>query len=276
MDGFIDVTHLMTTPQGRFALERDRLAGIALHHSVSGDSIAPDAGETQEIAHLQAIDRYHIEQGFGGIGYHMAVFASGRIYLTGSLEGARAHVAGRNHELLGLVGIGTFTERLPSQQQAIALRRAVAMLREATGRALSVRGHREWALPGQGTVCPGRLLELPWVTEPAVRMVGSMMRHNAFAASLEGAALPAGAQHSVLDAVRELSLPAGATAVRLEIALASGSLAVGDDSYAGMVDERYAGRLGIIDVSLRPDGTVLYDCSPGTRIDRVGCLGYWL
>ena len=63
--------------------------------------------------------------------------------------------------------------------------------------------------------------------------------------------------------------------MRLEVALLRGGFSVGDGTYAGRVDERYGGRLGIIDADLRPDGTLLYDCPPGTVIERVGCLGYW-
>jgi hypothetical protein len=102
-----------------------------------------------------------------------------------------------------------------------------------------------------------------------------MVRHNGYAASLEGIFLADGTRHGVLPAVQELGLPEAARSVRLEVALAAGSFAVQDGSYAGRVDERYGARLGIIDACLLPDGSLLFDCAPGTRIERVGCLGYW-
>src|SRR5687768_2191227 len=105
----IDVRTRMTNPAGCFKTERAALAGIAVHHSVSGDYLTAQASEADELAQLDAVDRYHVSQDFGGIGYHVAAFASGRLYLLGDLDGARAHVAGRNHELLGIVAIGTFT-----------------------------------------------------------------------------------------------------------------------------------------------------------------------
>ena len=106
----------MTNASGRFKIDHASLIGIAVHHSVSGDYLAAGGPESEELAHLQAIDRYHVGQNFGGIGYHLAAFTSGRLYLLGDLDGARAHVAGRNHELLGVVAIGTFTDRLPGDR----------------------------------------------------------------------------------------------------------------------------------------------------------------
>jgi hypothetical protein len=103
-----------------------------------------------------------------------------------------------------------------------------------------------------------------------------MVRYNAFAASLEGRILDEGTRDGLLAAAAEFALPAEARAVRLEVALLHGAMAIGDGSYAGRVDERYGARLGIIDARLRPDGSLLYDCPRGTVIERVGCLGYWL
>jgi hypothetical protein len=275
MTGFIDVRASMTGAEGRFKTNRASLLGIAIHHSVSGDYLSPAATQAEEFAQLQAIDRYHVSENFGGIGYHAAASASGRLYLLGDLDAARAHVAGRNHELLGLVAIGTFTSRLPGEEQLQAIQEGIRLLRKSAGRELPAKGHGAWALPGEGTTCPGMLAEIDWNREPAARQGDAMHRFNAIAASLEGRSLNDGARAGVLKAAAEFALPEGAHSIRLEIALLRGGFAVGDGSYAGRVDERYGARLGIIDVALRPDGTILYDCPPGTVIERVGCLGYW-
>ncbi len=270
----IDIRHRVTAPGGRFEVEASALQGIALHHSASGDYLTAAASESREIEHIQAIDRHHVEQEFGGIGYHMAVFASGRTYLLGDLGGARAHVAGRNHELLGIVAIGTFTERQVENRQLAALRKALEYLRRYAGRDLPVQGHARWALPGQGTLCPGRLDEIDW-DAPSMPATTAMVRFNGIARTLEGRTLPDGLRGGILDAASEFSLPPGARMVRIEVALRRGGFALGDGTYAGRVDEGYGSRLGIIDAQLLPDGSLAYDCPPGTEIERIGCLGYW-
>ncbi|MGE0056968.1 MAG: peptidoglycan recognition family protein [Dehalococcoidia bacterium] len=278
MNQLIDVRAQMTNPQGRFKTNRNALTGVAVHHSVGGDYLGEDASEAAELAQLQAIDHYHVGLDYGGIGYHLAAFASGRLYQLGDLDAARAHVAGRNHELLGIVAIGTFTERMPGLRQVEALRQGIAHLCKAAGRQLVVKGHGAWALPGEGTACPGLLGGFDWASDevpPVAATHAAMHRFNGVAASLEGRLLDAGARSGVLKAAAEFALPAEARCIRLEVALLRGGFAVGDGTYAGRVDERYGARLGIIDAMLRPDGSLLFDCPPGTVIERVGCLGYW-
>jgi hypothetical protein len=275
MTDLIDVRSSMTGAAGRFKTQREGLIGIAVHHSVSGDYLTASASQADEVAHLQAIDRYHVGRDFGGIGYHLAAFASGRLYLLGDLDGARAHVAGRNQELLGIVAIGTFTERLPGDREIAALREGIRHVREFAGRPLPAKGHGAWALPGEGTACPGKLADVGWDGELAATGAGAMHRFNAIATSLEGRTFADGATEGILAAAAEFALPPDAHLVRLEVALLRGGFAVGDGTYAGRVDERYGARLGIIDAALRPDGSLLYDCPPGTVVERVGCLGYW-
>ncbi len=270
----IDARDKVTNPAGRFKIDPKRLIGIALHHSVSGDYLTHQSSEADEIGQLQAIDRYHVSEGFGGIGYHLAAFASGRVYQTGDLDGARAHVANRNQELIGIVAIGTFTDRLPDRPQINALFEAIAFVDAFVGRTLTVKGHRDWAVEGQGTLCPGRIDEFDW-TSPPQPGSGVMVRFNGIATWFEGRSLPDGAQGGVLDARAAFTLPAEARALRLEVALKQGAFSAGDTTYAGRVDDRYGARLGIIDVDLLPDGSLRYDCPPGTVVARIGCLGYW-
>lgn len=276
MPSLIDLQDHVTAPEGRFIVSPANLIGIAVHHSVSGDYLGESATEAAERAQIQAIDRYHVAQDFGGIGYHMAAFASGRLYLLGDLSGARAHVAGRNHELLGVVAIGTFTERLPGDRQLAALDEAIARMREHAGKELPVKGHADWALPGQGTACPGTLRQVDWDRSVETMRQQDMIRFNGFVAALDGASLAAGARNAELWAAQEFTLPPEARRVRLEVTLTRGAFAAGDASYAGRVDERYGCRLGIIDVDLDASGSLRYDCPPGTIIERIGCLGYWL
>jgi hypothetical protein len=141
---------------GRFLLNDAWVIGIAIHHSVSGGSFfmsnAPTLGD--ELSHLEMIDRYHASKGWGGFGYHLAAFLSGRLYLCGNLNGARAHVASRNNQLVGLVLIGTFTTVLPPASQLAGAAAGVAYIRRTyPGRPIGP--HRNWALLSEPTSCPG-------------------------------------------------------------------------------------------------------------------------
>lgn len=150
----IDATSLVTNPQGNRPQDPARVIGVAVHHTVGNNAVQSEADER---ATIQAIDRQHVAQNFGGFGYHYLVFASGRAYKCG--EGQRAHVAGRNHELRGVAMSGTFTNQLPTDAAMDGLRE---VLRTEAFIAPVIKGHREWALPGEATACPGMIVPRDW------------------------------------------------------------------------------------------------------------------
>lgn len=153
----IDARGAVTNPFGRKPM--GTVIGFAIHHSVT--TSGPAATEGQELAHIKRIDEAHVLQEFGGFGYHLAGFASGRSFLCGDLSGQRAHVKGRNHELIGIVAIGDFTSGLPAPPQINALIDCLQVARQTYGN-LEVRGHNDWALPGEGTICAGALNGYGW------------------------------------------------------------------------------------------------------------------
>lgn len=162
----------VTNPDGRGLLAP---VGVAVHHSVT--DIGAGASEEQERRHIEAIDRYHVQVGYGGFAYHLAVFPSGRVYLTGELDGMRAHVEKRNHELIGIVAIGTFTTDLPKQPQLEAIIEGIRYVREQTGKTLLVKGHNSWVLQGlAGTICAGVLNNVDW--EALLRMSPAVVTHS--------------------------------------------------------------------------------------------------
>lgn len=155
-----DATGLVTNPAGRTNAQGQLLPvvptiGIGVHHSVGNSAVQDEAGER---ATIRAIDLQHVGQGFGGFGYHYIVFPSGRAYFCGG--GQRAHVAGRNHELIGVVLSGTFTAVQPTEAAMSGLREVLLHLRAEWD--IPVKGHREWALPGEGTACPGVVVPRDW------------------------------------------------------------------------------------------------------------------
>lgn len=154
----LDARADVTNPAGRYYVPPDQVAGIAIHHSVS---FWPAANQTEadERAHIRMIDAYHVSLDYGGFGYHLAAFPSGRWYLCGELTGARAHVANHNTELRGIVLIGTFATVPPGGPQLTAGRLAVDYVRTNLVRPfLPVKGHRDWADPDWATSCPGDAL----------------------------------------------------------------------------------------------------------------------
>lgn len=161
----IDARALVTNPNGIKPHDPALVVGLAVHHTVTDPNgpATPDftASEAEERAHIRAIDLYHVSIGYGGFAYHGAAFASGRAYFCG--EGQRAHVAGRNHQLRGYAYVGTFTTLPPTEGADNAMRELLQADRDRFG-ALPIKGHREWALPGEGTACPGVVVPRDWAS----------------------------------------------------------------------------------------------------------------
>lgn len=248
----LDARNEVTNPRGLGATVKAQVIGIAVHHSVTQTpaelrrtgmadvaaeqavAMATASTEASERAIIRAIDAYHVSVGYGGFAYHMAAFPSGRAYLCGDLGARRAHVAQRNHELLGVVLIGTFTTVLPGAKQMDALREALLHMR-AEYPAREIRGHREWALPGEGTACPGVVVPRDWEAF-LQEEEDEMKRFNAVAAGYENKAI---AGDEWIDAQRVFSMPTQPRRVRIEVYLTSGELTVADGQTGA-----YAGRVG--------------------------------
>ena len=137
---------------GRGAMRRT--AKLAWHHTVT--TIPPTATEAAELAHIKDIETYHLARGFGLFGYHGVAFPSGRAYLTGDLQGVRAHIRLLNDQYVGFALVGDFSTTSPQSAQL----RAAAELRRLyieQGFPVPVQeaGHTDYALPASPTSCPG-------------------------------------------------------------------------------------------------------------------------
>ena len=169
-DSFFDISALV----GADFEQRVATVGIAIHHSVTGDA-QTDANqdgttEDEEIALIEAINRYHRDvNGWGcGFGYNAAVAQSGRVYVVGPCLGRRAHVASRNHELMGIVLLGDYSSASPTPEAINGMGRLVTAMEAMLGSGvLTVRGHRDWATAASPTSCPGDGLEdaMPLIQE---------------------------------------------------------------------------------------------------------------
>ena len=152
----IDARNLVTNPDGNRPQDPAQVIGIAVHHTVGNNVVL---NEIDERATIRAIDAQHVDADYGGFGYHGIVFPSGRAYHCG--EGQRAHVAKRNHQLRGWAYSGTFTNSFPTPEAEAAMRE-VLLAEQARFGDIPIKGHREWALPGEGTACPGAIVPRDW------------------------------------------------------------------------------------------------------------------
>lgn len=142
------VTDLRSTLPRRKEYPQRELSAIkylVIHHSaVAVDSTA------------DSIARYHVEQqGWPGIGYQWIVHQDGRTEYCQDLSRVSYNVAGRNGEVVGICLPGDWTNGPPPAAQLLATRRLVAELQYALGWFVPVVGHRDIALPGYETACPG-------------------------------------------------------------------------------------------------------------------------
>mgnify|MGYP001566569674 CR=1 FL=1 len=137
--------------------------GISIHHSVTSaadiDINLSGSTEDEEKSLIIQINAYHRDiQGWScGFGYNAIVFPSGRVYTVGKCGGQRAHVAGKNHILAGIVMAGNYSGVRPTQALMEGVARWIyAMDAEYNNsNKLPVGGHRWWASASDATACPG-------------------------------------------------------------------------------------------------------------------------
>jgi N-acetylmuramoyl-L-alanine amidase len=125
---------------------------LAIHHSgVNVDSTALSIAE------------YHVNvMGWAeGIGYHWLVHWDGRIEYVGDILTARANVAKRNREVVGICVIGDLTSSQPTPLALTATVRLSAYLKQLIPGAVVV-GHREITVAGWETTCPGNTFLGGW------------------------------------------------------------------------------------------------------------------
>lgn len=172
---------------------KSQVNGLAFHHDT-----APFFGVTsnEELERLNVIYQLHTKyyrygypSGVGGgsggqwdwngIGYHGAIFPSGRIYLVGSLETMRAHVAQHNDHLTGFVFAGNFSNNPPALGSILAAGLVLSAMRAYYNNpTLEYRGHRQWVTSASySTECPGDTY-LSWIPSIGKIADASEMQKN--------------------------------------------------------------------------------------------------
>lgn len=131
-----------------------RIDTLVIHHS------ATPRGD------VESIRAAHRKRGYADIGYH-DVIGNGLDLPDGHISTGRPHdqvgagVFGANTGKLHVCLIGNFEEKPPTPAQLAALGHWLhTNLRRYKVAPAAVVGHREIALEGHGTLCPGRFMPL--------------------------------------------------------------------------------------------------------------------
>lgn len=125
---------------------------VVLHHSgVNSDCSA------EGIAGYHVLPHGPEGESWPGIGYHFVAHWDGDVERCHDLEVASYNVAGRNRECVGICIPGNWSLRAPPEYALAAARGIVSWVRDQCGWEVPARGHRDLALLGYGTTCPGGL-----------------------------------------------------------------------------------------------------------------------
>ncbi len=134
---------------------------LTVHHSAETSS-DPEGGSLDETAAaLRKIQRHQMEgKGWGDIGYHFVIDASGRIYEGRTLQWQGAHASGNNNnQNIGICLLGDFSRATPTPAAMKSLELLVRDLRKRYRITTSrIYAHKHF----RPTVCPGPALE-SWV-----------------------------------------------------------------------------------------------------------------
>jgi N-acetylmuramoyl-L-alanine amidase len=86
---------------------------LVIHHTVTNPTNNPK-NDIDYIAQL------HKNRGWGGVGYHLIIDATGMVWYVGDLSTQRANVANMNDKVIGIAMIGDFTKGNPTDEQIIS------------------------------------------------------------------------------------------------------------------------------------------------------------
>lgn len=157
--------------QGGYTQQRSSTDYIVVHHAASHYK------QKTGIEDVRAIAGWHIRgRGWPGIAYHRVLAEEvngGPVaqYVCSRNETLRYHVAGRNYECIGVCCATDFGSSLPDRKWVDALVVVLADLKTIYPNAQIV-GHKDIALRGYETACPGALW-LTWKPGLLARLVMS-------------------------------------------------------------------------------------------------------
>lgn len=129
---------------------------VVIHHSYI-PHVDCGAGEEAEAAAVRSMDRYHREQGWGGIGYNWLGFQSGNVYEGRGWGRTGAHTVGRNSSSYGVCLVIDGTEHAPTRALIESVEAVIRLgVDEGFISAAHVRKPHD---AFQNKDCPGRLVK---------------------------------------------------------------------------------------------------------------------
>jgi hypothetical protein len=149
LDSVEGVYDPVTNPGGWMVYDEpldEVLTTIIVHHSALNVSDGP----------FEIQDMHFRFKGYADIAYQFLINETGRIYEGRSLTVRGAHTGGYNTGTVGIVLLGNFMERAPTDAQLGSLRALSGCLIDAY-RITHIAGHRDFQL--DETDCPGDNLE---------------------------------------------------------------------------------------------------------------------
>lgn len=112
---------------------------IVVHHTESENTSIDD------------IHQWHINNGWGGIGYNFYIRKDGKIYKGRDINKQGAHCIGRNNDSIGIALEGNFDITQPTNEQIVSLLRVSLMLLDLYG-IDELYVHKDF----NSTDCPGK------------------------------------------------------------------------------------------------------------------------
>lgn len=114
--------------------------GIVLHHAAAANCSAED------------IHRWHLANGWAGIGYHFLVRKDGKIYRGRPIDAVGAHTYGRNTDCIGICFEGNFENEQMADKQKQAGIELVSYLLTVYPSITEITKHMDH----NATACPGK------------------------------------------------------------------------------------------------------------------------
>jgi len=120
--------------------KRSRTEGVVLHHAAAKSCTAED------------VHRWHLANGWAGIGYHFFVRKDGSIYRGRPIDTVGAHTYGENSETVGICFEGNFEEEEMPEKQVSSGIELVSWLLELYPQITKISKHMDH----NATACPGK------------------------------------------------------------------------------------------------------------------------
>lgn len=119
--------------------------------------IVHHVGNTNADVSAETIHRWHLQNGWAGIGYHFVIRKDGTIEAGRPMNTVGAHCYGENSHTVGVNVVGNFEDYMPEDAQIASAKRLLAALCRYYGLnpdGSTIFGHRDF----NATACPGQNL----------------------------------------------------------------------------------------------------------------------